>query len=216
MDHGAAGKVHRTHVEEQTTTDGRGFASRIENGLACRVNSWRRDAPNHVGNREINEGHPKQDEHQKRGKLDALGEGTDDQRGGDDGKGHLEHGKDVFRDRAAQRGLVHASEEGLIEPPPVGRQAGTEGHRVAVEHPNHHHHRSNQRTLHQHRQHVLGAHKAAIEQCQTGQRHEQDQRARGHHPGGIAAVGDRRCGVSQRRQRGRRGKRGQAHYFLEV
>jgi hypothetical protein len=48
------------------------------------------------------------------------------------------------------------------------------------------------RALHQHRQHVLGAHQAAVEQRQTGQDHEQDEDGRHQHPGDVALVHDRR------------------------
>ena len=47
--------------------------------------------------------------------------------------------------------------------------------------------------LHQHRQHVLGAHQAAVEQGKAGDRHQQHQHGRRQHPGDVALVGRRRC-----------------------
>ena len=66
---------------------------------------------------------------------------------------------------------------------PVG-----EGEAVAVDRPQQGHHAGDGEALHQHRQHVLAAHHAGVEQRQAGNGHEQHQRGGRDHPGGVAGV----------------------------
>jgi hypothetical protein len=80
-------------------------------------------------------------------------------------------------------------EEDLVEHAKEATAFG-EGHRVAVDHPEHADQREGHEDLHQHREHVLGAHQAAVEQRQARDRHQDDQRGAGHHPGVVALVGD--------------------------
>ena len=100
-----------------------------------------------------------------------------------------------------------AGKEGLGEAADKGRAAG-EGEAVAVDHPDDADDADGVEDMHQHRQHVLGAHEAAIEQGEAGDRHQQHENGRGHHPGVVALVDGRlrecRCG----RERDRRGKGG--------
>ena len=56
---------------------------------------------------------------------------------------------------------------------------------VADHHPRERHDAGDREALHEHRQHVLHAHEAGVEQRETGQRHEQDQHRGGEHPRGI-------------------------------
>ncbi|EEF93796.1 hypothetical protein CATMIT_01567, partial [Catenibacterium mitsuokai DSM 15897] len=147
-----------------------------------------RPVPDHVRDRQVGEGEPDRREQQHRGELDALGEGADDQRAGDAGEGRLERHEHVLGQRHAggerrrQRVLVHALEEQFVERADEGVAAG-EGQRVTVGHPQQHDQREHRQHLHQHRQHVLGAHQAAVEQGQAGHGHQQHQQSRGQHPG---------------------------------
>ena len=52
--------------------------------------------------------------------------------------------------------------------------------------------------MHRHRQHVLLADHAAVEQGQARDRHQQDQRRRSQHPGGVAGVEGRGSGDDRR------------------
>ena len=168
-------------------------------------------APDHVGEREVDEQQPAGDKGHERGVLHALGNGADDERRGDDGKGQLEHGEhrvghagqlarkgDVaaFRpvqpleedraeitDELALAGKAQAVAKG---PPHDGGQAG------------------DAETLGEHGEHVFAAHEPAVKQGQAGQGHEQHQGGAGHHPGGVATV-DGRGLVGQGRS-GRGGK----------
>jgi hypothetical protein len=67
-----------------------------------------------------------------------------------------------------------------------------EGQAVAVDGPQHADQREHDHHLHQHRQHVLAAHQAAVEQRQAGQGHEDDEQRGRHHPGHVALVHRRR------------------------
>ena len=60
--------------------------------------------------------------------------------------------------------------------------------RIAVETPDDADERHDGEDLRQHRQYVLGAHEAAVEQREAGDRHHQDERAGDEHPGGVAFV----------------------------
>ena len=54
-------------------------------------------APDHVGEREVDDDHPEPDEQEDGAELHAFGDGAEDQRGGDDREHHLVHRKDVVR-----------------------------------------------------------------------------------------------------------------------
>ena len=74
----------------------------------------------------------------------------------------------------------HAGEEHLRQAADIAvqRAAVGEGEAVAVDHPDHHHEAGDGEDLHQHREHVLGAHEAAVEQRQAGDGHQQHERGR--------------------------------------
>ena len=72
------------------------------------------DAPDHVGEREINDEHPERDEQQDRGELHAFGDGADDQRRSDDREHQLIHGEHVVRNPGGVIGVgirIHALEK---------------------------------------------------------------------------------------------------------
>jgi hypothetical protein len=56
-----------------------------------------------VRHRDVAEGEPQRREQQHRTELDALGEGADDQRGGDAGEGRLEGDEQVVRQALDRR-----------------------------------------------------------------------------------------------------------------
>ena len=79
------------------------------------------------------------------------------------------------------------------------RAAGGEGHAVGDDRPQHGDEAGHRKALHHRGEHVHLADHAAVEQRQPGDRHHQDERDRGQHPGGVAAVDLRRA--RPRRQR---------------
>ena len=67
----------------------------------------------------------------------------------------------------------HAGEEQLVETADIGAAAvAAEGERVAVDDPEQRDDREAGEHLHQHRQHVLGAHQAAVEEGKAGDGHQ--------------------------------------------
>ncbi len=80
---GAAGEVDRAEAVDQASRRAIGARTTPE--------------PDHVGDREVDEGEPQDGEEDDGGELDALGEGTDDQAGGDGREGHLEADEHQFR-----------------------------------------------------------------------------------------------------------------------
>ena len=140
--------------------------------------------PYPMRDREVDEGHPQEDEHHHGRELHALGEGTDDQRGRDHCEGHLEHHVGEFRDDDAVREgrdiriRANALQEDLAEPADVGGEAAarvTERDRIAVDNPHDADQRNDGHYLGQDREHVLGANETAVEQRQAGNRHHQDE-----------------------------------------
>jgi hypothetical protein len=92
--------------------------------------------------------------------------------------------------------------------------AGAEREAVADQDPEHADDASGDEALHEDIEDVLGAHQAAVEQGEAGERHHQDERRAGEHPGGVATVDDRRRLLGpgrrvgqQRRDRRRGGER---------
>ena len=138
----------------------------------------------------------------------ALGEGADDQGRSDHREGHLEHeiselrNHDAVREGRGRRVGVDAMQEGLGEAADPGGHAAAvgEGHRVAVQRPDHADHGDDREHLGQDRGHVLGADETAIEQRQPGDGHHQHERAGDEHPGGVTLVGNGGgCGSGGRR-----------------
>ncbi len=71
--------------------------------------------PGHMRQRQVGEAEPQGDEGQQRPEAHAFGEGADDQRRGDRGKGQLEHGEHRFRDPEHQAVAAQAGEEGAVQ-----------------------------------------------------------------------------------------------------
>ncbi|KWV88471.1 hypothetical protein PFLmoz3_01366 [Pseudomonas fluorescens] len=158
-------------------------------------------APDHVRNRRIDQGEPDSHEDQHRGELHTLSESTDDQRRSNDGKGHLEGDEHGFRKQRRRPGdagwgdtrqerLAHAAEEGIEVDHTLFHTGGIERDAVAVDNPQDADQASDGEALHHHRQNILGADHAAVEQRQARDGHEQHQRGGGKHPGGVAGIED--------------------------
>ena len=94
-----------------------------------------------------------------------LRERTDDECGGDDGKGHLKRHEYTLGNRSAETVHSNTIEESLAEtpnpllhgPPILERKT------VSIKGPQYRHHRRNGEALHQDREHVLAAYHACVE-----------------------------------------------------
>ncbi len=224
--HGAAGKIDGTPLEGKTGVvlhggqcrlgSGLGFAGRLRDLFGSIADGVRAGpVPDHVRHGEVDEGHPQGNEQHQGGELHALGKTADNQCGGDAGKGHLEadvdklRNDDAVRERGRHRVGCDAHQEGLRQAADEAIEgARSKGQAVAVDHPDQYHHADDCEHLHQHRYDVLGAHQTRIEQGEAGDRHQEHQHARNHHPRRIALVGCGR-GLRQCRVREHKGERGQ-------
>ncbi len=206
MHHRAAGKVQRSHLPEVAAGCGNGICLRLSHAGRVRIRA--RPVPDHVGDRKIAESEPEGQEQQHCGELDALDDGAEDQAARDGCEGGLESDVDelVQHYALAERGRRREVAGGRIEGPieehasPAADEGITlgESQRVAVDAPQHGDQRETYKHLHEHRQHVLRADQAAIEQCECRHGHEQHEGGRGQHPGCVALVGDRRSGGIRR------------------
>ncbi|MNI63954.1 hypothetical protein D3C73_1193680 [compost metagenome] len=156
-------------------------------------------APDHVRDRRVNQGEPDAHEHQHCRELHAFGEGTHDQRRGDDGEGHLEGNEDRFREQcgsrrqavrryAAEERLGEAADEGIEVEHALFHTGGIEGHAVTVNDPENAHQAGDGKALHHHREYVLRTHHTTVVQGQARDGHEQHQRRGSQHPGGVTGV----------------------------
>ena len=194
-------------------------------GVADRVRA--RPVPNAMRDGEINEGHPKQDKNKDRREFHAFGERADNQGGGNHGEGHLKHHIGIFGNDDAvgkgRRGRIrgHSFEKRAIkstdeivpfvavqksEPGTVAAGARDQfvaafpkGERIAVKAPNDPNHRHNRENLGGQRGRVFRARHTGVEKRETRNRHHQDERRRGQHPGGIAFIGHGGGGIRVRR-----------------
>ncbi len=218
VDHRAAGEVERSHVEQEA-------------GVGLRIGQEIRpgEVPDHVRDREIDDRHPQHDEDDQRAELDPLGERPDDQRRRDAGEGHLEDdigvfgNVDVVREGRGVGRRRHAHQHGLGQPAEELRRPGGERLRIAPAAPDDRDDRHDHEHLHQHAEHVLRPHQAAVEQREARHRHHQHEQGRDQHPGGVALVrhvgllnrgrclDQRRCGPGRRAQR--RGRSGRSQRF---
>ncbi len=180
--HGAASEVEHAPVPHQAAVTG----------------------PDHVRDRCINQREPDAHEDQHRGELHALGERTDDQRRGDDREGHLEGDEHRLREQRRRAGdarrrdtgeerLAHAAEERIEVDDALLHAGSVEGNAVAINDPQDADQTGNGEALHQHGKNVFRANHTAVEQRQAGNGHEQHERCRGEHPGGVAGIEDWRC-----------------------
>ncbi len=167
MHHGAAGIVEHAPVAEEAA------------------------APNPMGDRRVDHDGPQAHEPHHRRELHAFGEGAGDQRRGDDGEGHLKAHEDRFGNRLGE--IVHRVERQTAQEDAAHaahhRAAGGEGEAVGDHHPQHGHQTRDGEALRMHRgEHVLLAHHAAVEQCETRNGHHQDESRRCEHPRGVTGV----------------------------
>ena len=159
------------------------------------------DAPDHVALREIHDQHPQGHEYENGREFHAFGNGTDNERRRDDGEHHLEHGEDIFRNPV---GIIRVRRGSDIRHHPtdfrtandafdqvflVCRAGAAKDHAVTADDIKDGHQAGDQEALSEHGQDVLLADETAVEQRQTGQRHEQHQRGAGHQPAIVAGSG---------------------------
>ncbi|MCY1448367.1 hypothetical protein D9M71_650290 [compost metagenome] len=152
-----------------------------------------------MGDRRIDQGEPDGHEDQHGGELHALGEGTDDQRRGDDRESHLEGdehrlgeqrcraGEARWRDTRKER-LAHAAEERVEVDDALLHARGVERDAVAINDPQDADQTGNGEALHHHGKNVFRPNHAAVEQREAGNGHEQHQRGGGQHPGRVTAI----------------------------
>ena len=93
VDHGTAGEVQGTLLEEEARGGGGGLG-RGGVGVSIRAGP----VPHHVGHGQVGEGEPDDHEQHHRREFHALGEGADDEGGGDGGKGGLKDDVGEFGD----------------------------------------------------------------------------------------------------------------------
>ena len=117
-----------------------------------------------MGDRRIHDDGPERTEQKHGAKFHALGIGPDDQRGRDDGEGHLKHEKDSFGNIAAQGAKPNAAQEDLAESPDhrVEVAAIAERETVDEDEPKNRNRTANREAVHQDRDHVLGTDEAAV------------------------------------------------------
>ncbi len=188
----------RRHVHDRSAreVDGVDRRARVPDAVHHSI-----DAPDHVGEREVDEDHPPHDERHDRGVFHSLGDGAHDERRRDDREHELVHREDALRHPGAVVGVrrgADAVQERVLQPA-QHRRAAREDHAVAEEPPEDRHDARAAEALRHHRQHVLPANEPAVEQRQPRKRHEEHERGRRHHPGVVAGPG--------RRERLRRGVR---------
>ncbi len=135
-------------------------------------------APDPMRDRDIDDKQPEGQEDKHGGKLHAFGKRTGDKCGRDHRKSHLEGDKHIFGDRSRQRFHRDAGEKGLGKTANIRVERSTigKGQRIACNHPQNGHETSNGEALHHRGEHVLLAHHAAIEQCETRYSHHQHKR----------------------------------------
>ena len=183
--------IDRVELGLQLRLVGVGRSSQRLGGFGDRVRAG--PVPDHVRDREVDEGYPERDEQRHRGELHALRERADDQRRRDRRERHLEADVDDLGERDADREggrrrlAGDAFEEQLVEAADDRRAAG-EGEAVAVDHPDQHHDADRVEDMGEHRQRVLRTNKAGIEQREARDRHQQDEDGRRHHPGSVTLV----------------------------
>ena len=175
------------HVNHSATSevDGRKAGSAVPDAIHETV-----EAPNHVGEREVNDEHPNRHEKHHGRELHAFSDGTDDQRRGDDRKHELIHGEHGLTWPASIVGVrsrADAFQEEILEATEVRcprrctfSRMLTEDERVTHEIPEDGDETCDAEALSKHAKHVLRADKTTIEKSQTWQCHEQHQSSTNH------------------------------------
>ena len=162
-------------------------------------------APDPMRDRCVNGQKPDCRKQQQCGKFHPLNISANNQRRGDDSKGHLEGREQRFRNAAGQAVNADTCHEHLVqiaEPGTVTRK----GQRIGGNDPQDRHQARNGKMMHQHRHDVFRLHKPGIKQRKPGQGHEQYQRGGRQDPGGITGIKPVRCKGGQGAER-KKGKR---------
>ena len=199
MDHGTTGKVESAHFKEQSAA-----------------------SPDHMRDREIDDGQPDRAEHHDRGKFHPLDNRPEHKRQGDGREGHLEGDEHIFRDHFVGEGrrrarTVDASEEKLA-PADEGIAFRTESQAITIDDPDQHRETGRGADLRHRRQHILGPGQTAVKEGKTGKDHQQDQYGCRHHPGVIAGIGDGRSrldGLLRKGWDGQAGERRHPRHFCQ-
>ena len=142
---------------------------------------------------------PERDEDEEGAEFGAFGEGPGDERGRDDGVGHVE-GHEEQVGHAVGEGVALVAHAEAVDADAHAAQAGqfeaadeaealvfAEGEGVAHEHPEHGHHGHDHERLHDGGGDVLFARHAAVVEGQP-RRHEEHQGRGEEHPGGVAGI----------------------------
>ncbi len=143
--------------------------------------------------RVVDDCRPENDEQHQRPEFDSLRKSADDQCRGDAGESHLEDDVRIFGDvdlvrkGRCKRGRIDPLEECLAKAADELASPG-KGHRIAPADPHQGGDADNRKNLHQHRKHVLGSNKAAVEQGEARHRHHQYQGGAHQHPRSVALV----------------------------
>ena len=111
-------------------------------------------APDPMGDRRIDEEQPQRREDQHGREFHPFDIGTDDQRRGDNGKGHLEGGEQRFRNGARHAVDADAAKEHIVKIAEPGSIAG-KGKRIAGNNPQHRHQTGDGKMMHQHRYNIF-------------------------------------------------------------
>ncbi len=154
--------------------------------------------PNHVDEREIDEGQPSGKEQHVRLERDAIGERAGDERRSDNGEHHLIGDEDKCRDGVVWRGRaqVDSAQECVVEVADDAVPVAAEAERIAVEKPDHRRPAHGDEALNHDGEHVLASHQAAIKEGEAG-RHQHDQAAAQNHETRITSVEMQHRGFSR-------------------
>src|SRR5262245_51657752 len=146
-------------------------------------------APNPMCDRHVDEKKPKEREQKHGAKAHSLHKSADDERGRDNGEGHLEHEEHGLGDARVRGGGIarHAEQQCLLQVANPGARA-VEGQAIGAKKPNYRDEAGYGEALHQHGEQVLGADQPTIEQGQPRQSHEQNQGRRSYQPSGVPRV----------------------------
>ena len=174
-------------------------------------------APDHVGEGAVDEQDPRHDEAEVSAEPHSLRERAEHQGGGDDREHALEHDEHVRGDGSGHRvggdpGEPHHAQVADVVVALAEREA------VADQHPQHADCACGDHALHQHRQDVLRANEATVEESEPRQGHEQHERGAREHPCRVARVELVRreglCGSEQSRHPDEGAADSVAHRFL--
>ena len=169
MYHRPPGKVHGSHFHQETA------------------------APYPMGHGHVDQYAPQHREAQETGEPHTFGERTENQSRRNQGEHALEHYEQHIGDTGRrQRIQADAVQHHLVESPDAVFEetatfiSGAEGKAVAEGHPQDADHPGYGQALHHQAQHIFLAHKAAVEQGDSGNRHHKHQKGCHNHPSRVA------------------------------